>query len=244
MSNTEHTHGLFAELLQGAKALEERPQLEARIRDLESDRDYALQESFAAKDEAQRLREHLSSLEARIAEREAALAQATKSAEDAQNTLTQIVGLVKGISDDVGAVVSLAEPPVPPMPYASTSDTTGGYSLDPIGEGVVVTSVEADRGPSEEFPASDGASPTGSVFERDPFANSIYHHEETTPNPTPTAGGDAEWSTPNATEVTPNTVGNKPYWTKPDHQTWQSWLAEGGDLAPWVRHHKDMDNRN
>lgn len=216
MSN--RTEGLFHELLEGARALERMPELEAKVINAEADKFRAQADADFQRTRYANLAAEYDAKVARIAELEADLAQATKSSETAKGDLKAIVDLVKGISTQVTQVVELAEPPAPQPDSIDPFGSTGPISPQDLASGgesevppTFATSVEAPPKPVEIQSAPSDASTT-------------------TPS-------EPEWATPTVTEVTPEPV--KPYWNKPDYVSWKDWQSQGGGLAPWIRE-KDM----
>jgi hypothetical protein len=108
-----HTTGLFAELLEGANALAQRPTLIA-------EKDQAIAEAKAAHDRAESFANRLwqreaeiSDLKAKLEEKEAALAQATFQHSELGSKLSLVASVLKDVMGNATAAMELVEPPKP-----------------------------------------------------------------------------------------------------------------------------------
>jgi uncharacterized membrane protein len=229
--DTPNTHGLFAELLAGAKAVQELPQVIA-------ERDRANVELEFQKDRVRDTQVALDKANAAITEQslriqalEAELAQSTFREQEVRTKLESLVASFKSVIGEVKAAAELANElvePVPapqPEPVATAPDShyeLPGYVSSPF--------VDANASPTgsssdtwDTTPGPIGDTTLGEVGQpSSPFIQTSPPSDTTEPGP---YIGDAA--------LPPDPI-HKPYWEKPTNATWREWIHGGGEKAPWV----------
>lgn len=238
-TNTSATHGLFAELLEGAKALEERPTIIA-------ERDRAKSEVEFHKSRVDEYRgwhddmaAQISALKAQIAAQEADLASATFREGQVRGQLEMLVGAFKTVVGEAQAAVELIEPkPEPvPEPMTTTSEPNILPFTDQGQEASQARALSDTSGISQDtssstplpFEATDTIHATGEISRNTEASGPFAATNETDPFST---AGTATASTGISAD-TPNAPG-KPYWAKPTPMTWRTWMAQGGERPRWV----------
>lgn len=229
------TQGLFAELLEGARALEERPGLEAKIADAEAASARANAAAKFAEERYAALAADYDRIKAELAAKEAELAHATFREKEAGDKLAVLVGAFKSVNREINETVELVAPepksePVPtPEPTSTTSTTAGESSTDLPGV----------------YPWDQGMIPD---TYNEPTATDVASDKTTevavTPQEGPTSDTSAStigMTTPTADTSVFKPYADKPYWLKPDSLSWRDWTNGGGDRAPWL---KDGDDLN
>jgi hypothetical protein len=118
---------LFSEFAAAYEAIRQLPILEAKAAEALAAQEKAVDDLCTIKDQLVDRDTEIANLALKLAEAEAALAQATFREKEAGDKLEVILGAVKSIVGEGSAAVSLVEPPVvsvPPIPSTST-DTSG-----------------------------------------------------------------------------------------------------------------------
>lgn len=217
------TQGLFAELLEGARALEERPALEAKIADAQSARDYAMATAKFAEERYAALAADYDRIKAELATKEAELAQATFREKEAGDKLEVLVDAFKSVSRKVNESVELVAPePKPelesmpaPTPVADTSTTS-------------TTAGEV----STDLPGTY------------PWNKPEVTEVAVTSNPDPISVASTDTGMPSTVDTSASKPhADKPYWFKPDSLTWREWIDGGGERAPWLKDGDNLDLR-
>lgn len=189
-----HTTGLFAELLEGAKALAERPTL---IADAERAKAEAAHHASMVDDYRKAfddMKAQIDSLTAQLASKEADLAQATKSKEDVDSKLSVLLDAVRGVVGEVNAAVSLVEPPSAAKPAevdATPSDAQGSSNESANGDSA--TTAGQSQGQSASSPTNGGQGATSQSGQGDngggSAATATYREGEASPSPLPPSNG-------------------------------------------------------
>ena len=213
MTDNNATHSLFAELLEGAKALEERPTLIA-------DRDKAKAESDFHKARLDEYKiwhddmsKQIADLKATIEAKEADLVQATFRESQVRSQLEMLVGAFKTVVGEAQAAVELVEPPKPATPDVPSNVT----EAQP-------TEAQPAATPFEGSEAVADTSPSQDTSDTSQGSNTIAAN---------TSDSEVSGNIP-AGAPTPNATAPRPYWAKPTAMKWSEWISKGGERAPWV----------
>ena len=242
MTDTSATHGLFAELLEGAKALEERPTILA-------ERDNAKREAEQHKGTVDQYKQwhedmatQIAQLKEALANKEADLDHATFREGQVRAQLEMLVGAFKTVVGEAQAAVELVEPK-PAADVAVATEVTQSAAVpfqgdtasqvkdsnDTSGSNTVTGNLTATEQPDTVQAA--GTVSNGGNGASDPFATNPASSE-----PSSQAAGTDTAPTGNSAD-TNQAQGNpnaKAYWNKPTSETWRSWTASGGERPHWV----------
>jgi len=237
--DTPNTHGLFAELLAGAKAVQELPQIIAERDIAKSDVEFQKGRLSQTQTELDKANAALTEQELRIKALEAELAQATFRETEVRAKLETLVSSFKNVIGEVKAAAELAtelvEPtPAPqPEPVAVAPETQ--YNL----EHVISPFVDANVSPSGSYDATSGTTQglTGDTTPSTSVEQPSSLFTQTSPPSDTTESGSDTTETPFVGALPPDPI-NKPYWEKPTNTTWREWINSGGERAPWVRNDK------
>lgn len=200
---------LFNDFLAAAEAIKERPQLEAKVREAEANRDRADASARFMEERYNNLAADYDAIKAKLAVLEADLAQATFRETEVRNKLEAVVSVLKDTMSEAKAAVELVEPPAPvvePTPEQAevTIDVPFPYTTN-------TTSAQPSDRPT--LSSGDGAG-----------------------DATPTLSGITLDAPPVPAEAPAfKPYFDKPYWLKPDNLSWRDWTNGGGDRAPWVK---------
>lgn len=245
-SDTANRMGsLFNDFLEAAKAIEERPALEARIIEAEVARDRARSEANFANERLASAGDTIVDLRAKVAELEAALAQATFREKAARDSMELVLGALKETMSNAKAAVELVEPPAPePQPEVTTIDVPFPYesraeehhNMSGLFSGPAPTNPPSISGGADEdytFPSSGGVTvsdATPSLYGTPPAADPVP----------PAETASAYWNEPRRSEPVAATsepqrpYAGQPYWMKSSNITWATWEAGGGTVPHWV----------
>ncbi len=244
-SDTANRMGsLFNDFLEAAKAIEERPALEAHIRDAEADRDRAKSEAQFANERLTAAGDTIAELRTKVAELEAALAQATFREKAARDSMDLVLGALKETMNNAKAAVELVEPPTPePVPAEVTINESFPYddrldrpyeSARPVEQYHSTAGMFSGPAPTNP-PSLSGGADAGDA------TPSLYG---TPPAAAPAPVGEtasAYWNEPRREEsvapstfVDPKPYAGQPYWMKPSNMPWATWEAGGGAVPHWV----------
>lgn len=196
---TSRFSGMFNDFLTAAKAMEQLPQLEAKVAAAEAERDQHKAHADTANAHADMLADQVRNLQSKIASLEASLDAISKSKSDVEDRLHVVMDTIHGIGRHVSDTVALVEPPpVPtvPAPAAQAGPADGGTTEQPDqGEGK--TEDQSDSHPTSTPSGEQGSGPTAS--------GETGHSDsgQSTTHPTQ----DANATSPNASEVANSAYG-------------------------------------
>lgn len=253
------THGLFEELLAGATAVKERPQLIA-------ERDSALSEVEFHKSRLNDNQAELDKANAALVE----LQDKLRGMEDAYNAATfretevrtkleslvttfkAVIGEVKAAADLANELVEEPKPIENPTANVDGQETTASTQNADAAQGNTdsvatdAVSVSSDTDLPGKFPWE--APKIGDAEDAHMYAAGTFQPTEAAREPevNPTAPSTIGTSeTAQATFVEPQSAasisGNnsRPYWEKPSNVTWFEWRTLGNEIAPWCKNAGD-----
>lgn len=247
-SDTANRMGsLFNDFLEAAKAIEERPALEAHIRDAEADRDRAQSEVIFVNNRLTEAGNTIAELRTKVAQLEADLARATFRETEARNSMDLVLGALKETMNNAKAAVELVEPPVPePVPVQPevTIDAAFPYevrteeqhNMAGMFSGPAPTNPPSLSGGADEgytFPSSGGVTvgdATQSPYGTPPAAVPAPAGETASAYWTEPRREEQVWSEP----IPVKPYAGQPYWMKSSSMTWATWEAGGGAVPHWV----------
>lgn len=239
-SDTANRMGsLFNDFLEAAKAIEERPALEARIIEAEVARDRARSEANFANERLASAGDTIVDLRAKVAELEAALAQATFREKAARDSMELVLGALKETMSNAKAAVELVEPPapepVPVEPEVTIIDTPFPYEPRPV-EQFHSTAGMFDGPQPVNPPSLSGGADAGEP--NHPFGGPSAGDATPSLSGTPAAAPPVPAEAPACASLDepgdPMPYAGQPYWMKSSNITWATWEAGGGAVPHWV----------
>ena len=235
--DTPNTHGLFAELLAGAKAVQELPQVIAERDTAKSEVEFHKGRLSDTQKELDSARETLAAYDRRVQDLEAELAQSTFREQEVRTKLETLVTSFKNVIGEVKAAADLANELVEVPAPAPQPEPTVAPDITPQTGHVSSPFVDANVSPSGSYSDILDTTP-------DPIGNTIAVDvqpssptTQTSPPSDATASGSDTTATPSVGVLPPDPI-NKPYWEKPTNTTWREWINGGGEKAPWVSNEK------
>jgi len=242
------THGLFEELLAGAKAVQELPTVKAELDRTKSESEFKDKRLDEFRSEMSKLNATNGELQAKLTAMEEAHKQATFREQEVRAKLETLVTSFRGVIGEVKAAADLAnelveEPkPVPTLEGHAGQAFSGDVNITE-GSNIHPFEVEASHSTSDGTAPLDRTSgvSTQGGFEDELHTVEVEHTsspfvssqtDQSAPAPLQSHSGGSATPEANATSTSEPV---KEYWLKPTPMKWRDWVAQGGHKAPWVR---------
>lgn len=195
----------FDELVEAKRAVESLPIVQSQLDELNSKHLELANDHQNALDHADQLQRVIDAQKAELAEKEAALSDATFRESGVRAQLEMLVGTFKTVIGEASSAVDLVEPK--PLPVV------GAPTIAPTTDFVGNDTAAKPSGERDTDPTSAAASNIGTTMQ--------------TEGPNATEGSSAGLAS-----LTPNTA--SPYWLKPDSVTWATWIGLGHEYPSWI----------
>lgn len=231
------SHELVNFFVDASKALEERPGLERKLREL-SDALEITNDTLHSKDERidQQLSD-ISNLKAQLVQLERDKEAAEYAALEAKDQAEKLIRSIGEVMKGAAAADAILNPTPEPLPQ--TSSTTA----ESHGDGAEQSdSSSVQAGPSsvssDSATGSDGGNHSPSTEDNSrPKADDALSQENQSHDASSTHMSSAESTTGASTKP----YSGQDYWDKPNDMSWSHWIAGGGERGPWV--HSNDDDR-
>lgn len=219
---TQTSHELANFFVEASKALEERPQIIAKLAETEESLAICRDTNYGKDEQISHLRADMDNLHAELIKAKAEKETAEYAALEAKEQAEKLIASIRDVMRGAAAVDAILNPtPEPSKPTAETSGepaVSSALASEPSSEPLAGSSPSSGEAVSSEITAVDR--PLADVSKNIPAESVASNSVGSTTNV--------------SSDPTTKPYATLEYWRKPDALSWKSWINGGGEKAPWI----------